>query len=79
MAVLDRLKVPRGIPKHIYCGNGSEFVSGLMDLKVYASGAMLNYSRRGKSTDNTSIASFSGAFRGEFWNAHLLKSLKRAK
>jgi putative transposase len=29
--VLERLKYDRGVPGRVYCDNGSEFISGLMD------------------------------------------------
>ena len=40
---------------------------------------MLDYSRRGKSTDNAFIESFNGGFRKECLNIRWLKSPKCAK
>ena len=38
-----------------YCDNGSEFVSAAMDLWTYTNGVILDFSRRGKPTDNAAI------------------------
>jgi len=39
---------------------GSEFVSAAMDLWAYTHGVILDFSRRGKPTDNAVIESFNG-------------------
>ncbi len=49
---------------------GSEFASAQMDLWAYANGVKIDFSRRGKSTDNAFIESFNGRFREECLNAH---------
>jgi putative transposase len=73
------LRYSRGVPKRIYCDNGSEFVSGQMDLWAYANGVKLDFSRRGKPTDNAIIESFNGRFREECLNAHWFLSKEDAK
>jgi putative transposase len=70
VAALDRLKVSRGIPQRIHCDKGSEFCSAQMDLWAYANGVRIDFSRRGKPTDNAFIESFNGRFREECLNAH---------
>jgi putative transposase len=47
---LNRLKSSRGVPKVLYCDNGSEFTSQLMDLWVYRNGVKIDFSRPGKPT-----------------------------
>ena len=64
-AALERLRFERGLPQRIYCDNGSEFVSAVMDLWAYTHGVILDFSRRGKPTDNATIESFNGRFREE--------------
>jgi len=48
VATLERLRFERGLPKRIYCDNGTEFVSAAMDLWAYTNGVILDFSRRGK-------------------------------
>jgi putative transposase len=59
------LRFERGVPQRIYCDNGTEFVSAAMDLWAYTTGVILDFSRRGKPTDNATIESFNGRFREE--------------
>jgi putative transposase len=59
--------------------HGSEFVSAQMDLWAYANQVQLDFSRRGKPTDNAIIESFNGRFREECLNAHWLESIEDAK
>ena len=61
---LERLRFDRGLPQRIYCDNGTEFVSAAMDLWAYTNNVILDFSRRGKPTDNATIESFNGRFRG---------------
>ena len=57
-ATLERLRFERGVPQRIHCDNGTEFVSAAMDLWAYTNGVILDFSRRGKPTDNAMIESF---------------------
>jgi len=66
VATLERLRHERGLPQRIYCDNGSEFVSAAMDLWAYTNGVILDFSRRGKPTDNAMTESFNGRFRELF-------------
>jgi putative transposase len=77
--VLERLKYDRGVPGRMYCDNGSEFVSGLMDQWAYSNGVKIEFSRLGKPTDNAVIESFNGRFREECLNTHWFESLEDAK
>jgi len=79
VATLERLRFDRGVPQRIYCDNGTEFVSAAMDLWAYTNGVMLDFSRRGKPTDNAAIESFNGRFREECLNIHWFASIEDAQ
>src|SRR5208282_3846118 len=76
---LDRIKHERGAPRSIFCDNGTEFVSGSMDLWAYVNAVRLDFSRPGKPTDNAVIESFNGRFREECLNTHWFTSLDDAE
>ena len=71
--------VRAGVPQRIYCDNGTEFVSAALDLWAYTNGVALDFSRRGKPTDNATIESFNGRFREECLNVHWFASLEDAQ
>jgi putative transposase len=50
VAVLNRLNVHRGTPRRLFCDNGSEFSSQLMDLWAYHNKVSLDFSRPGTPT-----------------------------
>ncbi len=77
--VLARLKQERGVPKLLFCDNGSEFTSQAMDLWAYRNGMKIDFSRPGKPTDNAFVESFNGTFRAECLNTHWFMNLKEAK
>jgi len=77
--VLNGLKSSRGIPKALYCDNGSEFTSQVMDLWAYQNGVKIDFSRPGKPTDNAFVESFNGTFRSECLNIHWFMDLKEAR
>lgn len=79
VATLERLRYERGLPRRIHCDNGSEFASAAMDLWAYSNGVRLDFSRRGKPTDNAIIESFNGRFREECLNIHWFGSLEDAQ
>jgi putative transposase len=79
VATLERLRFERGLPQRIYCDNGTEFVSAAMDLWAYTNGVILDFSRRGKPTDNAAIESFNGRFREECLNVHWFTSIDDAQ
>jgi putative transposase len=78
VATLERLRFDRGLPQRIYCDNGSEFVGAAMDLWAYTNQVILDFSRRGKPTDNAAIESFNGRFRDECLNVHWFEELEDA-
>ena len=58
----------RGLPERITTDNGSEFAGGQMDLWAYTNHVRMDFSRRGKPTDNAIVESFNGRFREECLN-----------
>ena len=76
---LNGLKLNRGVPKVLFCDNGSEFTSQAMDMWAYQNGATIDFSRPGKPTDNAFVESFNGTFRSECLNTHWFMDLKEAR
>ena len=60
--VLNRVKQQRGLPKFLFCDNGSESTSQAMDLWAYLNGMKVDFSRPGKPTDNAYVESFNEPF-----------------
>ncbi len=79
VAVLNRIRADRGTPKMLFCDNGAEFSSQIMDLWAYQNGVQIDFSRPGKPTDNAHVESFNGTFRRECLDAHWFTSLSEAK
>jgi Transposase and inactivated derivatives len=76
---LQAVAAHRGLPESIYCDNGSEFTSKVLDKWAYENGVELKFSRPGKPTDNALIESFNGRFREECLSTHWFLSLEDAK
>lgn len=66
--VLTKVAEVRGEPKRIYCDNGSEFQSRLVDLWAYSRKVQMEFSRPGKPTDDAHIESFNGSLLDECLN-----------
>ena len=79
VAVLNRLTAHRGAPKRLFCDNGSEFCSQLVDLWAYQHQVQIDFSRPGKPTDNAHVESFNATLRRECLNAHWFESLHEAQ
>jgi putative transposase len=79
VAVLEKLRLSRGVPARIQVDNGPEFISMTLDRFAYDQGITLDYSRPGKPTDNPFIESFNGSFRDECLNTHWFLSLEDAR
>lgn len=77
--ILDSIAIARGAPTKLRCDNGPEFISKVLDKWAYANGITLDFSRRGKPTDNAFVESFNGRFRDECLNAHHFESLEEAR
>ena len=68
--VLQQISRKRGAPQVLFCDNGSEFTSQVMDLWAYHNGVKIDFSRPGKPTDNAYVESFNGTLRTECLDAH---------
>ena len=77
--VLQGIRKDRGGPKRLFCDNGSEFSSRVLDLWAYQNRVKIDFSRPGKPTDNGHIESFNGTFRDECLNTHWFTTLGDAK
>lgn len=77
--VLNRIRTQRCTPKTLFCDNGTEFTSQVMDLWVYQAGVQIDFSRPGKPTDNAYVESFNGTLRAECLDAHWFATLAEAK
>lgn len=79
VATLNRLHATRGAPKVVFCDNGSEFTSHIVDLWAYHHQVKIDFSRPGKPTDNAYVESFNGTLRMECLNTHWFTSMEDAK
>ena len=77
--VLQGIQRDRGGPKRLFCDNGSEFSSRVLDLWAYQNGVKIDFSRPGKPTDNARIESFNGTFREECLNVHWFTTMGEAR
>jgi putative transposase len=76
--VLDLITSVKGYPKRIKVDNGPEFISKEVDKWAYMKKVELDYSRRGKPTDNAFIEAFNSRFRQECLNEHWFMSIEDA-
>ena len=76
---LNRIRGGRALPKFLFCDNGSEFTSQMLDLWAYQNGVQIDFSRPGKPTDNAYVESFNGTFRAECLDVHWFATLTEAK
>jgi putative transposase len=78
VAVLNRLILHRGAPRYLFADNGAGFTGQLMDLWAYHHGVRMDFSRRGKPTDNAFIETFNGTLRDECLNLHWFDTIAQA-
>ena len=78
VATLNEIRLTRGLPKFLFCDNGSEFTSQIMDLWAYHHQVRIDFSRPGKPTDNAHVESFNGTLRAECLDVHWFASLTEA-
>jgi len=78
VVVLNRLVQQRGAPRYLFADNGAEFTGQLVDLWAYHHGVRIDFSRRGKPTDNAFIETFNGTLRDECLNLHWFDDLAQA-
>ncbi len=79
VAVLELIMLSRGKPATIHCDNGPEFISKVLDQWCYKNKVELDFSRKGRPTDNAYAESFNGRFRDECLNFHWFMSLEDAR
>jgi putative transposase len=79
VSTLNGIRRTRGVPKFLFCDNGSEFTSQIMDLWAYHNQVHIDFSRPGKPTDNAHVESFNGTFRAECLDVHWFMTLAEAK
>ncbi|MNT59243.1 Integrase core domain protein [compost metagenome] len=79
VATLRWVTASRGNPGRIRVDNGPEFISKALDHWAYKNGVTLDFSRRGKPTDNAFIESFNGRLRDECLNPNWFLSLDDAR
>ena len=77
--VLDRICASRDRPQRIRVDNGTEFTSKRLDQWAYLKGVQLDFSRRGKPTDNGLIEAFNGRLRAECLNVNWFLSMDDAR
>ena len=77
--VLNQVKQQRGVPRFLFCDNGSEFTSQALDLWAYQNGVKIDFSRPGKPTDNAFVESFNGTFRARMSECPLVRELGGSK
>jgi putative transposase len=68
--VLQQIANERGAPQVLFCDNGSEVTSQMLDLWAYHKQVKVDFSRPGKPTDNAFVESFNGTLRAECFDAH---------
>jgi len=79
VAVLERLRDLRGLPKSITVDHGPEFEGRILDAWAYKNGVDLAFIRPGKPVDNCYIESFNGRFRDECLNEHWFITMTHAR
>jgi putative transposase len=79
VAVLNRLKVIRDLPRSISVDNGPEFISKALDAWAHEHGVYLEFSRPGTPTDNAYIEAFNGRLREECLDQQWFASLEDAR
>ena len=79
VGVLMQLGKERGLPKTIRVDNGPEFISKRLYQWAYLNGVELDFSRRGKPTDNGLIEAFNGRLPQECLNESWFLSLDDAR
>ena len=77
--IMETLKNQYGIkPKAIRLDNGPEFIGKELDNWAYFNNVTLDFSRKGKPTDNAFCESFNGTFRDECLNTAWFLSIEDA-
>jgi putative transposase len=75
VAVLNRMRILRGVTKMFFCDNGSEFTSQIMDLWACQNGVKIDFSRPGKPTGNAFVETSNRTLRAECLDTHWFTTL----
>jgi putative transposase len=76
--VLQQIANERGRPQVLFCDNGSEFTSQVLDPWAYHNQVKIDFSMSGKPTDHAYVESFNGTLRAECLDAHWFRDLADA-
>lgn len=79
VAVLERLRQTRGLPKVIVCDNGPEFSGEALDQWAALRQVTLQFIEPGKPVQNAFSESFNGRFRDECLNGSWFVSLRDSR
>lgn len=79
VAVLERLRATRGLPRTIVCDNGPEFRGEALDQWADLHGVTLQFIEPGKPVQNAFAESFNGRFRDECLNESWFVSLRDSR
>ncbi len=79
IAVLERLRITRGLPPVLVTDNGPEFTSRAFDAWAYSRDVQLAFIQPGKPIQNCFIESFNATFRDECLNQHWFRSIEDAR
>lgn len=79
VAVLERLRDLRGLPRSITVDHGPEFEGRMLDAWAYKRDVRLAFIRPGKPVDNCYIESFNGRLRDECLNEHWFITMAHAR
>lgn len=78
--VMENLKKKhKAVPDTIRLDNGPEFIGKDLDRWAHFNHVTLDFSRKGKPTDNSFCESFNGTFRDECLNTNWFLSIEQAK
>lgn len=79
IAVLERLRATRGLPRSIVCDNGPEFAGKALDCWAHRAGVTLAFIRPGRPVENAYCESFNGRLRDECLNGTWFLSITDAQ
>ena len=67
VGVLQHISQERGAPQMLFCDNGSEFTSQVLDRWAYHNQVKIDFSRPGKSTDHAYVDTSTGRWWPNAW------------
>ena len=79
VAALQAAVVQHGVPRHLRCDNGGEFIAKHLPLWLAEAGITARFIEPGSPWQNSVNESFNGRFRDECLNRELLASVLEAQ